>query len=47
MFVLPLSYALTFDRVTLRAEDLARVRSARAEMLRSGGQAAGVREDVA
>jgi hypothetical protein len=47
MFVLPLSYALTFDRVTLRAEDLARVRSARAEMLRSGGQATGVREDVA
>ena len=34
MFVLPMAYALTFDRITLRAEDLARVRAARAEMLR-------------
>jgi hypothetical protein len=38
VFVLPLAYALTFDRVTLCAEDIERVRAARAAMLR---QAAG------
>jgi hypothetical protein len=34
MFVLPLAYAWTFDRITLRADDIARVRAARSAMLR-------------
>jgi hypothetical protein len=47
MFVLPLAYALTFDRVTLRAEDIARVRAARAEMLLRTAPPPDEREGVA
>lgn len=34
MFVLPVAYALTFDKVTLRPEDIAAVRAARAKVER-------------
>ncbi|MGI8843417.1 MAG: hypothetical protein ACR2HZ_06945 [Gemmatimonadaceae bacterium] len=41
MFVLPVAYALTFDRVTLRPEDIVAVRAARAEMMRERGSEPG------
>lgn len=39
MLVLPLAYALTFDELTLREEDLARVRELRARHAESHGRA--------
>lgn len=46
MFALPVSYALTFDTVTLRPDDIGRVRAARAEMLRDTGDVTGTPEEV-
>ena len=37
LFILPLAYAWTFDRITLREEDMRRVRAMRAEMRRDAG----------
>lgn len=36
LFILPLAYAWTFERMTLREEDIGRVRAMRAEMRRDG-----------
>ena len=42
LFVLPMAYALTFDRQTLSAADLERVRAAAAALAREGAGVAGV-----
>lgn len=47
MFVLPVAYALTFDRVTLRPEDIAAVRAARAKMIRERPAVPGPAEESA
>jgi hypothetical protein len=47
MFVLPVAYALTFDRVTLRPEDIVAVRAARAKVMRERGTVPGPAEESA
>lgn len=47
MFVLPVAYALTFDRVTLRPEDIVAVRAAREKVTRERGTDPGPAEESA